>query len=218
MALFKKYGYIILGVLCILALGGLYMANRSRPAGVMALGQPIAGPQDAQAQAQAPTPQPEQDAEPVPTPTPEPAMIGVHIVGAVNSPGFIQVPYGSRVYDVLQLAGGETEEADLELINLAAFVHDAMQIRIPAFGEEPQVIEPAGQPTQAAAPTDGRININLASLTELQTLPGIGPVIAQNIIDYREANNGFNSIEELLNVPRIGQATLENIRNSVTVE
>ena len=217
MTILRKYGYVILGVLCILALGGLYISTNRRPSGVMTLGQPITnlqadGPQ-------APATEPEPEPEPTPAPPQEPTMIGVHIVGAVNAPGFIQVPYGSRVYDVLQLAGGETYEADLELINLAAFVHDGIQIRIPAIGDEPQEIAgPPGQPAQAAAAADGRVNINLASLTELQTLPGIGPVIAQNIIDFREANNGFNSVDDLLNVPRIGPATLENIRNNVTVE
>jgi len=210
----KKYAYVFLGVFCVLALGGLFMVSRSRPAGVMDLGQAIGGPM---AEA-SPSPQ----AEPAATnPLPqaqEPAMIMVHIVGAVYSPGVFEVPYGSRINYVLQLAGGHTGEADLELINLAAVVQDAMQIRIPVIGEEPQeAINQGGQPAQGAITADGRININLANLTELQTLPGIGPVIAQNILDFREANDGFNSIEELLNVSRIGQTTFENIRESVTI-
>ena len=212
----RKYAYILLGVFCILALGGLYMATRDRPAGVMALGQPIA---EARLEA---APQPELQPEIAHTPPPEDTMIMVHIIGAVYAPGVYEVPYGSRVFQVLDLAGGHTSEADLELINLVAVVHDGLQIRIPAIGDEPQEIPQDGQASQgtgtAATTADGRVNINLANLTELQTLPGIGPVIAQNIIDFRDANGSFNSIEDLLNVQRIGAATFENIRDRVTVE
>jgi len=205
----KKYAYIFLGVFCVLALGGLFMANSNRPAGVMDLGQPIGEPRPEST----PPPQPEITGV---QPT-EPTTIMVHIVGAVYAPGVFEVPYGSRVNDVLQLAGGHTYEADLGLINLAAFVQDAMQIRVPAIGEEPQATLQEGQSGHMAVTADGRININLASLAELQTLPGIGPVIAQNIIDFREANNGFNSIEELVNVQRIGQTIFDNIRDRVTI-
>jgi len=205
----KKHIYIFLGVLCVLALGGLFVAsNMRRPSGVMALGQPL-GHQEPDT---TPAPQPQPTADPQ-----APATIMVHIVGAVYSPGVFEVEYGSRVNDVLQLAGGHTYEADLALINLAAFVQDAMQIRIPAIGEEPQVPLQDNQTGQAAVTADGRININLANLSELQTLPGIGPTIAQNIIDFREASGGFGSIEELLNVQRIGQTTLDNIRDRVTI-
>ena len=213
----RKYAYILLGVFCVLALGGLFMATRNRPAGVMELGQPIG---EARLEA---APPPESQPEMPHTPPPEePGMIMVHMIGAVYSPGVYEVPYGSRVFQVLDLAGGHTGEADLELINLVAVVHDGLQIRIPAIGDEPQEIPHEGQPSQgtttASVAADGRVNINLANLTELQTLPGIGPVIAQNIIDFRDANGRFNSIEDLLNVQRIGAATFENIRDRVTVE
>jgi len=149
-------------------------------------------------------------------------MIFVHIVGAVYSPGVYEVPYGSRIFNVLELAGGHTCEADLELINLVAVVHDAMQVRIPFIGEEPQEMPQAGlagqASGQAAITSDGLVNINLASFTELQTLPGIGAVMAQSIIDFREANNGFGNIEELLNVSGIGTSRFENIKDRVTAE
>jgi len=222
MEFIRKYAYIILGIVCVLALGGLYMVGRTRPAGVMEAGPPLVPPAEVQAAEAPPDTQPE-IAEAPPTPEPEPTMIMVHIVGAVHSPGVFEVPYGSRVNDVLQLAGGYTEDADLALINLAAFVQDAMQIRIPAIGEEPEIIEGGSpgqqnQQNQSATTADGRININLANLTELQTLPGIGPVRAQSIIDLREASGGFNSIDELLNVSGIGQAVFENIRDRVAVD
>ena len=211
----RKYAYILLGVFCVLALGGLYMATRDRPAGIMDLGQPIG---EARLEA---TPPPETQPEVTHTPPQEDTMIMVHIIGAVYAPGVYEVPYGSRVFQVLDLAGGHTSEADLELINLVAVVHDGLQIRIPAIGDEPQEIYQgqASQGTGTAATTaDARVNINLANLTELQTLPGIGPVIAQNIIDFRDASGGFNSIEDLLNVQRIGPAIFENIRDRVAVD
>ena len=212
MKFFKGYAYIILGVACVLALGGLYLAGRDRPTGVVDTGQPIVAAPVSPGEAAAQTP--EEISEPD-APEAETSIM-VHIVGAVRSPGVYEVPQGSRVNDVLLLAGGHTEDADLSLINLAAFVQDAMQIRIPVIGEEPQTQAADGQ-NQSATTADGRVNINLANLTELQTLPGIGPVIAQNIIDFREANGGFNSIDELLNVSRIGDATLERLRDMVTI-
>ena len=211
----KKYAYVFLGVVCVLVLGGLYTVGRTRPGGVVDTGQPIISP--VYTAAYEPIVYEPANIEPVPPE--EPAMITVHIVGAVYSPGVYAVPYGSRVNDVLQLAGGYTQEADVSLINLAAFVQDAMQIRIPLIGEEPQVIESPQTPATATTSADnGLININLATLSELQTLPGIGPVIAQNIIDFREANDGFNSIDELLNVSRIGDGIFGRIRDMVTVE
>ena len=208
----KKYAYVFLGVFCVLALGGLYMSTRSRPAGVMGLGQNIGEPRLEASPSPAPEPA-AADLQPA-----EPATIMVHIVGAVYSPGVFEVAYGSRVNDVLQLAGGHTYEADLALINLAAFVQDAMQIRIPAVGEEPQELETQTGQAAAAITSDGRVNINLANLTELQTLTGIGPARAQSIIDFREANNGFNSIDELLNIHGIGATIFENIRDRLTID
>jgi len=209
----RKFAYVFLGVFCVLVLGGLFMVSRNRPAGVMDLGYTIG-----EVRLESPPPQAEAVPETIYYALPaEPAMIMVHIIGAVYSPGVFEVPYGSRVFQVLDLAGGHTYEADLELINLVAVVHDGIQIRIPAFGEEPQVIPQESQTGQEAAAADGRININLANLTELQTLPGIGPVFAQNIIDFREANNGFSSIDELLNVSGIGPTRFENIRERVIV-
>jgi len=231
----KKYAYVFLCVVCVLALGGLFLMSRNRPTGVVetrppivplaevhaaeppvndyTVYQPISGDDDlVTLQEQEPT---------------EPIMVMVHIVGAVRYPGVFEVPYGSRINDILQLAGGYSEDANQGQINLSAFVQDAMQIRIPAIGEEIQEPTVAGQPASQNQPAqqaqqsinaDGLININLASLSELQTLQGIGPVLAQNIIDYRETHGGFNNIEDLLNVNRIGPATFDNIRDRITVE
>ena len=227
----KKYAYIILGVVCVLALGGLFMLGRDRPAGIMEAGQPLT-----EVMAQAPadtgpetvyTPPPQVEAEP--TPTPEPDMIMVHIVGAVYYPGVKEVPRGSRVSHVVELAGGYTEDADPELINMSAVVHDATQIRFPFIGDEPVEIpsynqqgQAPGEESQANRPgqarDDGRININLASSAELQTLPGIGEIRARNIISFREAHGGFSSIYDLLEVSQIGDGVLAGIRDYVAVD
>lgn len=254
MEFLKRYAYIILGGVCVLALGGLFLLTRSNPTGVIETGRSralhteVMGQEPESEQPGAASPQqndppnlddlpalddppsqydspdsydPEQPDDYQP---PEQPMIMVHIEGAVRYPGVYEVPYGSRVNDVLQLAGGSTDYADLARINLAAFAYDATRIIVPTIGEDIPELAPQDSPPQSGQETGGAImaggivNINLASLEELQTLPGIGPVIAQNIIDYREANNGFSTIEELLNVSRIGEATFENLRNSVSVE
>jgi len=220
MEFIRRYAYIFLGIACVIALGALYMFGRSGSTGVVDTGQALTPIVHTEHE-----PASEPISEPIsePSQTAGPQTIIVHIEGAVYSPGVKEVPYGSRINDVMLMAGGHTEEADLTRINLAAFAQDATLIIIPTIGEDLPEIAFGGQQAhenqsgQAAITADGLVNINLANLTELQTLPGIGPVIAQNIIDYRESHDGFSSIEELLNVNRIGQATLEQIRDRVTI-
>ena len=222
----RKYAYLFLGLICILAIGVLYLVNINREAVVVSPGQivrdsDISDITIAQGRGESHTFQPEP-----PTPA-EPEMIIVHILGAVNMPGVFEMPLGSRVNDAVGLAGGFTEEADELRVNLAAFVSDAMQIIIPALGDEESMpifipdssVAPGfrGSPEPAPGIVNGIVNINTANHTELQTLPGIGSVIAQNIIDFREANGGFSSVDELINVTRIGSVTLEGLRDRVTV-
>jgi competence protein ComEA len=143
----------------------------------------------------------------------EASSIFIHIVGAVNSPGLIELPADARVFDAIELAGGATADADLNRVNLAARLQDATQLFIPFEGEE--------IPEAFAAPegnASGLVNINTATTADLQTLPNIGPVLAQNIIDFREAHGGFSSVDELIHVNRIGEATLERLRPLVTVD
>jgi len=167
MGFIKKHAYIILGLICVLALGGLYIVGRTSPSGVMDTGQTISNPNqvtiDVMAQAPPDTQEPESElSNPEDQPS-EPVYITVHIVGEVNYPGVYQVHYGSRIYDVLQLAGGYTDDADLSLVNLAAFVQDATQIRIPATGEEPFIADPSSHQANQPA-SDGLININTATM------------------------------------------------------
>ncbi len=143
---------------------------------------------------------------PAPTSTPEP--ITVYITGAVNNPQTtLTVPFDSRVEDVVEMAGGFTEDANLDLVNLAGIVRDGNQIHIPSI-EEDTIVEEDTLPT----PSGGTlVYINTATLEELQTLPGIGVATAQSIIDYRTENGEFTNLEDLDNVPGIGATTLETL-------
>jgi len=152
------------------------------------------------------------------------SYIRVFISGEVQTPDVYEIRSDARVIDLLNLAGGPTDYADTERINLAATLQDASHIIIPAVGEEidetllTQNLDDTQHPNQTQAAADGRVNINTATSTELQTLPGIGPVIAQNIVAHREANGNFRTIEEIQNVTRIGERTFANIMNSITVD
>jgi len=149
---------------------------------------------------------------PAPTNTPEPIL--VYVTGAVHNPQqTILLPHGSRVSDALEQAGGTTADADLEQVNLAAILHDGDQIHVPVIGESN--IATTMRPT----PSGGtRVYINTATLDELQTLPGVGPALAQRIIDDREANGAFTSLADLDRVSGIGASTLETLETLISFE
>jgi competence protein ComEA len=131
----------------------------------------------------------------------------VHVVGAVNQPGVVELPENSRVLDALTKAGGATDEADLSSINLARIVYDGEQIVVPRPGETPTGGTEGG--------TSGPISLSRADQATLETLPRIGPATAERIISWREQNGPFQSVEDLLAVSGIGPATLEGIRDRV---
>lgn len=155
-------------------------------------------------------------------------VIFVHVVGAVKSAGVVELRSGSRVQDALAAAGGATDEAVLAGINLARTVVDGEQLFVPdaetiAAGEGTPASAPAGANapgtmggTEASDP-GGIVNINSADETLLATLPRVGPALAQRIIDWRELNGGFSSVEQLLEVSGIGERTLDGFRDRVTV-
>lgn len=140
----------------------------------------------------------------------------VHIYGAVAAPGLYRVDEGARVVDVIAAAGGLTEDADPTAVNLARRVADGEQLRVPAVGEAPPA---SAGPAESApeAPSDGRVNLNTADAAALDTLPRVGPAIAERIIQWRDANGAFTSVDDLLAVPGIGEKMLAALRDLVTV-
>ncbi len=132
----------------------------------------------------------------------------VHVAGAVSLPGLYRLPEGSRTDDAIAAAGGAKPKAALDLVNLAAPLADGQQIVVPLRGSAEAV---AGTDAGVAAPA-GKVRLNSATLEQLDELPGIGPVTAQQILDYRDANGAFRSVEELDAVPGIGPARLEQLR------
>ncbi len=161
----------------------------------------------------------------LPAPTPPPLI--VQVSGAVNRPGLCSLPPGSRVKDALEAAGGFSAEAEQGSLNLAAFIQDGEHIRVPAQGTESPPAEAASQAgnspsappvARSQAPASpGKINLNTASQAELESLPGIGPSLAQRIIAYREENGPFKTIEDIQKVKGIGPAIFEKIKDLITV-
>ncbi|MGI5187439.1 helix-hairpin-helix domain-containing protein [Promicromonospora sp. CA-289599] len=143
----------------------------------------------------------------------------VHVVGEVAEPGLVTVPDGARVADALEAAGGTTRKADLTAVNLARTVVDGEQLYVPEPGEQvPGPAAPgAGGPGTGGGSTAATVDINTADVAALETLPGIGPAIAQAIVEWRTSNGQFASVDELEDVPGIGPATLAEIRDSARV-
>jgi len=213
----RRYWHFIVGVVCIAVLGTVYFRDNfsnahTPPPAAEAPRTPLIGA----------------TATPTPTSIPivteivaETIYIQVHIEGEVLRPGVYSIAYGSRVNDLLVMAGGSTENAYLRGINLAAFLFDAQQIIIPSTPEEGYYSTYStvaiSAPVQDTGIIDGRVNINTASESQLTTLPGVGPAIAGNIIAHRELNGPFSTVEELRNVNRIGEVTMNRLRDLVTV-
>ena len=144
-------------------------------------------------------------------PTPTPGPLRVYVSGAVQNPDVYLLPPGSIVKDALVAAGGAITEADLVNINLAHPVADGEQVHVPRVGEQSPVRLPSVGPWAPA-----KVNVNTADLAALEALPGIGPELAQRILDYRQAHGPFAQIEDLLDVPGIGTGILEKIREEIT--
>ena len=148
-------------------------------------------------------------ATPLPTATPSPLQ--VYVTGAVVNPRRNYVlPAGSRVADAVRAAGGFADDADQDRVNLARVLRDGEHIHLPAVGaDDIDVPTPAG---------DGKVRINSATQSELESLPGIGPVTAERIIAYRDESGGFGALDDLDGVPGIGPATLENLKDLVAFD
>lgn len=157
--------------------------------------------------------------------TATPATVVVHVAGAVTAPGVVELPAGARVAAAIEAAGGAEQDAELAAVNLARPVQDGEQVYVPRAGEAEPGAEagaagesPAGGAVPGAPAADGGVvDLNTADLAALDTLPGVGPAIAQRILDWRDANGPFHSVEELLEVSGIGPATFERLRELVRV-
>jgi competence protein ComEA len=181
---------LLIGVVISGGAGLWYMRSLPRPIETVELAQPVAGP------------------------SPTPAALFVHVAGWVRSPGVYELQMGQRVIDAIDRAGGPRRGADLNALNLAALVVDAQQVLVPR-----KVATSSGAGGQLTAPggEGQKINLNLATAEDLETLPGIGEVLAQRILEHRESNGPFTSVDELLEVSGIGEARLEDIRDRVSV-
>lgn len=162
---------------------------------------------------------------PGPSAPPTPATIFVHVLGAVRRSGLFELRAGARVMDAVAAAGGLTAKADPAGINLARPVGDGEQLYVPEVGETPPpAVAPAGKVGGAGAGGGGAasavaapVNLNTATTAELETLPRIGPAMAQRILDYRAAHGRFASVDDLRNISGIGDKTIEALAGKVTV-
>lgn len=161
----------------------------------------------------------------------EEEKIVVHITGAVNKEGIVELETGARIADAIEKAGGSKENADIKNINLATILEDGMKIHIPTIeetntnkdkttenNENSQTITETIDNASDTKKTQGKVNINTANIEELDTLPGIGPSTASKIISYRQENGKFKNIEELKEVSGIGEAKYEKIKDLITIK
>jgi competence protein ComEA len=155
-------------------------------------------------------------ATPMPSPqaTSTPRPLRVYVSGAVLQPDVYALSVDSIVKDAVMAAGGPADDADLDRINLALPLADGQHVYVPRQGEEDPPVEP---PSAQRAP-GGKVNINTADLAALESLPGIGPSLAQRILDYRQAHGSFARIEDIMGVSGIGPATFEGIQDLITTK
>ena len=182
--------------------GGMSLFNQVRPAPII-----ITPPE--------PTPLPE--------PTPTPGPIRVYINGAVHQTAVYELAPGSLVQQAIEAAGGFTEEANTAVINLAQPLSDGLQIYVPTQDEEMATFAAISEPVTTNSTRSetinigGLININTATKAELEALPGIGPSTAQNILDHRDANGPFQTLENIMDVSGIGEGRFSQIKELITV-
>lgn len=152
-------------------------------------------------------------------------LIFVHVLGAVRHPGLFELHDGARVMDAVAAAGGLTETADPAGVNLARLVGDGEQLYVPQRGEAQPGAPPGASPgaplngagTGGAGAPAGPLDLNTATVADLDTLPRIGPALAQRIIDYREANGRFRSVDDLRSITGIGEKTFDGLKDLVRV-
>ena len=144
------------------------------------------------------------------------AALVVHVVGAVRRPGLFRLPEGARVADAVARAGGATRKADLAGLNLAAPLVDGVQVLVPPRAGEGTSAATGTGGTEAAPGTGPKPSLATATIEELDGLPGVGPVTAQRIVEYRTEHGPFRSVDDLDAVPGIGPTRVEQLRDLVT--
>ena len=155
----------------------------------------------------------------------------VHVTGSVKSPGVVKLKEGSRIEDAIEAAGGLTENADISKVNLAFVVEDGTKIRIPSSldedigdgdvvdsGSGENIVVEENTTTSSSGKSGQVVNINKASESELETLPGIGASLAGRIVEYRNQNGRFDSVEDIKNVSGIGESKFNSIREFISVK
>ena len=155
-------------------------------------------------------------------------LVVIHITGSVKNPGIVKLKDGSRIEDAIEAAGGLTENADITNVNLAYVLDDGVKIRIPSITDEKngdeQILEEGSgeniieETNMTLGASTKEVNINKATETELQSLPGIGASLASRIIEYRNQNGKFSKIEDIKNVNGIGDSKYDNIKDFITVK
>lgn len=142
----------------------------------------------------------------------------VHVTGAVRRPGLVSLAPGARVVEAVAAAGGAADDADIAAVNLARPVADGEQLAVPRVGEPPPAGSAAGRaPGGGGAAGEAQVNLNTATQVELESLPRIGPALAQRILDWRQANGRFGKPADLLKVSGIGQKLFDGLKDRVAV-
>lgn len=207
--LLERYRWVILGLTSVVLAGAIafLLLDQDKPITI------VINP---------PLPTATHTASPEPSATASPAPLEIYVTGAVGQPDSrLQLPAGSRVEDAIGAAGGPTELADLTRVNLAQLLQDGDQIHVPSLAPTASADDsvPTSVDVQTATPNQPRlVNLNTATLEELEALPEIGPATAQAILDHRQEHGDFATIEAIMDVTGIGQATFDAIRALITVQ
>ncbi|TDD25912.1 ComEA family DNA-binding protein [Kribbella turkmenica] len=174
----------------------------ARPPSVVATGSPVAGATQLSPGA----------------PSPSAGTVVVHVAGKVRRPGLVHAPTGSRIADVLSLAGGALPGVDLTTLNLARQVTDGEQIIVGRPAPPPGgATSGPGATANPASPASTPVNLNTATLDQLEALPGVGPVLAQRILDYRTQNGPFTTIDQLQEVSGVGPKKFDSLKSHVRI-
>ena len=204
----------LLGLLVVVALVVAVLGGRAALAARRSVPEPLPPPSPALAAPPTPTSSP-------PVTATRATRVAVHVVGQVRHPGVVELPAGARVQQALEAAGGALRTADLARVNLARFVVDGEQVVVPRPGDVTAPAAGAAAPGTGGAggtgPPVAPVDLNSAGVSDLDALPGVGPVLAQRILDWRSQHGRFSSVDELGEVSGIGEAVLGRLRPRVRV-